>query len=195
MIAVINLIIFVSTLCVDIGYFRKDGQWDVKKGLSSFRFFTTLSNALSAIASLLMMICELGGSVPFPVWLLKYLGTAAVTVTLLTVFFFLGPTMEGGYKALLLPANNLYVHLIGPLLAIISFCFFEKGEMSFGLSLTGILPVLAYGCLYLYKIMYEKEDKRWEDFYGFNRGGKWKISFAAMMAGTFLVCMGIKMLG
>ncbi len=193
--AVINLIIFVSTLCVIIGYFRKDGHWDRKKGAASFRFFTCLSNVLCAIASLLMLVFELGGSVPFPVWLLKYLGTVSVTVTFLTVMFFLGPTMEGGYRALLLPADNFYMHLAGPLLAIISFCFFEKGELGFGLSLTGILPVLAYGCLYLYKILYEKEEKRWEDFYGFNRGGNWKISFAAMMAGTFLICMLVRVIG
>ena len=26
---------------------------------------------------------------------------------------------------------------------------------------------------------------------GFNRGGKWPLAFAAMLAGTFLICLGI----
>ena len=58
-------------------------------------------------------------------------------------------------------------------------------------ALIGILPVLLYGILYLYRILYAPPEKRWEDFYGFNRKGKWQISFAAMAAGTFLVCMAL----
>ena len=63
--------------------------------------------------------------------------------------------------------------------------------MSFSQSLWGLLPVVLYGPLYLYRILYAPEGKRWEDFYGFNKSGKWPISFAAMLAGTFLICMGI----
>ena len=69
--------------------------WGVKKTdpwTRLFRYFTTLSNVLCAIASLIVVICELCGALPFWVLLLKYVGTAAVTVTMLTVFLFLGPT-------------------------------------------------------------------------------------------------------
>ena len=42
------------------------------------------------------------GEVPEWVWLLKYAGTAAVTVTMLTVFLFLAPSVgEGWVKTLL----------------------------------------------------------------------------------------------
>ena len=67
----------------------------------------------------------------------------------------------------------------------------EKQGMSFGVSLFGLLPVLLYGPLYLYKTVYAPEDKRWDDFYAFNKTGKWPISFAAMFTGTFLICLGI----
>ena len=63
--------------------------------------------------------------------------------------------------------------------------------MRFSLALTGLLPVVLYGPLYLYKILYAPEGKRWDDFYGFNKSGKWPAAFAAMLAGTFLICMGI----
>ena len=37
-------------------------------------------------------------------------------------------------------------------------------------------------------------DKRWEDFYGFNKGGKWPISLALMLLGSFLICMALLLL-
>ena len=54
-----------------------------------------------------------------------------------------------------------------------------------------MVPVVLYGPFYLYKILYAPEKKRWDDFYGFNKQGKWPVAFAAMVAGTFAICMGI----
>ena len=97
---------------------------------------------------------------------------------------FLIPTM--GYKSQM-EGIGFFVHLIGPLLALYSFCFLECFyPLSFRVSLLAILPVLLYGLVYLVKVVFRN---RWEDFYGFNRGGKWKISFMAMMIGGFLVGM------
>ena len=111
---------------------------------------------------------------------------------MMTVLLFLGPTM-GGYRKLL-SKENLYLHLIGPLLAIISFCFCERGRMGIRTSLWGLAPVIAYGLLYLYKIRYAPEDRRWEDFYGFNRNGNLPVSFAAMVVGTVVICMILRIL-
>ena len=61
--------------------------------------------------------------------------------------------------------------------------------MSFSIALLGMLPVILYGFLYLYKVVFSPEDKRWDDFYGYNKGGKWPIAFALMMIGAFVVCM------
>ena len=151
------------------------------------RFFTVLSNLFCAGAALLM--CH------FPysrgVWMLKYAGTTAVTVTMLTVFLFLAPSMGKGGLAKLLKGADLFMHLITPLLALVSFCVFEKRGMSFGTALFGMISVILYGPWYLYRVVYAPEEKRWEDFYGFNKGGKWPVSFAMMAAGTFLICMGL----
>ena len=81
--------------------------------------------------------------------------------------------------------------LITPLLALVSFCVFEKRGMTFCQSLWGMLPVVLYGPVYLYKILFALPEKRWDDFYGFNKQGKWPIAFAGMVLGTFLICMGI----
>ena len=57
--------------------------------------------------------------------------------------------------------------------------------------LLGLIPVIAYGLLYLYKVIYAPEEKRWPDFYGFNRNGKWKISFICMAAAAFLISLAL----
>lgn len=181
---VINILIFVITAISFLFCFRKDGRWDLRAGKKSLRFFTILSNLFCAVSALLWVL-----SSSYWAWLLKYVGTVAVTVTLLTVIFFLGPNM--GYKPLF-SGKDLYLHLCGPLLAIVSFCFMEcQFALSFSLSLLGILPVIIYGFVYLVEVVILKN---WEDFYGYNKDGKWKKSMAAMFAGGFAVCMLIRIL-
>ena len=87
----INILIFVITAISLLFCFRKEGRWDLQKGLKSLRFFTILSNLFCAVSALLLVLSSSQWA-----WLLKYVGTVAVTVTLLTVMFFLGPNM--GYK-------------------------------------------------------------------------------------------------
>ena len=179
----INALIFIITLYLVLRDIRSDGHFDGQKIRIAFRFFTELSNVFCAVTALFM--CLLPGT--SWTWLLKYIGTAAVTVTLLTVFLFLGPS-TGNLKALL-TGNGLFMHLITPLLAIISFSFFEKRGMSFSTALLGMLPVILYGILYLYKVVFSPESSRWDDFYGYNKGGKWPVAFASMMLVAFIVCM------
>lgn len=157
------------------------------------RYFTVQSNVLCAAASLMVVIFRIIGVMPEWVLVLNYVGTTAVMVTLLTVLFFLGPSM-GGYKDLL-SGGDFYLHLICPLLALISYLMVDRVDVGFIMVLYGILPVILYGLLYLYKVILDAEDRRWEDFYGFNRGGKWPVSMAAMFAGTFLVSLGLWLLG
>ncbi len=178
----LNATIFIVTLILTLRLFRKDGIWRLSHGAAAFRFFTVLSNVFCAAAALMMCFAS---SRPW-VWTLKYMGTAAVTVTMLTVFVFLGPNM--GYKKLL-TGRELFMHLLTPLLAILSFFCFEKRAMTFETALTGILPLLLYSLLYLYKVLLAPEERRWEDFYGFNKGGKWPLSLTAMLTGGFIVCM------
>lgn len=184
---ILNAAIFGITLFIVVfRFFRKDRKWDPQRGRSAMRFFTAQSNVLCAVSALLMCF--------FPqsrgIWLLKYIGTAAVTVTMLTVFLFLAPSI-GKEWLVLLKGPDFFMHLITPLMALISFCALEKRGMDFGTCMLGLLPVVLYGPWYLYKIRFAPEGKRWEDFYGFNRGGKWPVSFAMMLLGTFLICLGI----
>ena len=183
---IINLLIFSTTAALVVQCFRREGRWDPARGRAAFRYFTVLSNALCALAALAMAVCQIRGRVSPAVLMFKYLGTASLSVTLATVLAFLGPTM--GYRELL-SGGNLYLHLLGPLLAIASFCFLEKDDMAFSSALAGLIPVALYGALYLYRVVFAPEGRRWDDFYGFNRGGRWPLAFAAMLAGTFGLCL------
>ena len=188
---IVNLVIFLVTALLVVRFFRKDGKWSTEQGRFAFRFYTCQSNELCAVTALLVAVFRLAGSLPLWVWMLKYIGTAAVTVTMLTVFLFLAPSVGKDWAKVLLRRGDLFMHLLTPLMALFSFCVLEKQGMTFPQSLLGMLPVVLYGPLYLYKILYAPPQERWDDFYGFNRGGKWPIAFAAMVAGTLLICLGI----
>ncbi len=179
-----NLFIFIVTAIITLRFFWKDGMLDVERGRTAFRYFTVQSNVLCGLSALL--ICLFPAS--HRAWLFKYMGTAAVTVTLLTVFLFLGPNM--GYGKLL-KGSDLFMHLITPLAAIVSFSVFEKRGMRFAESLLGMLPSIVYGLWYLYRVVLAPAEKRWEDFYGFNKGGKWPVYFVAMTVGEFVICLGL----
>ena len=173
-----NLVIAAAVVAAAMGHAKKA---PVKVIL---RFFTALSNLFCAAASLAVAVCRLAGNVPDAVLILKYVGTCAVTVTMLTVLLFLGPTL--GYKPLF-TGPDLWLHLICPVLAIISFLLWDKPDMPFVAVLLGMLPVPLYGLVYLYRVLRAPEERRWPDFYGFNRGGKWPLSYAAMTVGAAVV--------
>ncbi len=147
------------------------------------RYYTALSNLLCAAACLAVAITRLCGEVPPAVLILKYVGTAAVAVTFLTVMLFLGPFVYD-YK-FLLTGPDLWLHLVCPVLAIVSLLLCDKPDAPFGVVFLGVLPVPLYGAMYLYRVILAPPEKRWEDFYGFNRGGKWPLSLAIMVLGAF----------
>ena len=189
----INLLVFLAVFALTAGFSRKGGEWTPERLRKALCFFTCQSNLLCAVSCLLTAVFSISGNVPEWVWLLKYTGTAAVTVTMLTVFLFLAPSVGQDWVKKLLTgsAADLFMHLLVPVAALVSFCVFEKRGMGFLQALAGMLPVLLYGILYIRKTQFSPESKRWEDFYGFNRNGKMAVSAAGMLAGTFLVCMAL----
>lgn len=184
---ILNATSFIVTAVIVFLIVRKNHRQDPQRRKSPLRYFTMQSNILCAFSALLMCAFPRNDTV----WYLKYIGTAAVTITVLTVFLFLAPSSGKGGLIQLLKGWDLYLHLLNPLIALISFCVFEKRGMSFGCALLGMIPVALYGSWYLYKIRFAAEEKRWDDFYGFNKGGKWPVYLSGMMIGTFLMCMAL----
>ena len=149
------------------------------------RYFTALSNVFCGLTAIAVVICRICGVLPRAVLVLKYMGTVSVTVTLLTVLFFLVPTMKDIKR--LLTGPDLFLHLICPVLALVSYFAWDKPSAPWFVVILGILPLALYAALYIYKVLWAPEGKQWKDFYGFNRGGKWPLSLAAMLLGTLVI--------
>ena len=175
--------------------FTGSGNMRVNRGVI-FRYFTVDSNLLCAVSCVFSLIQSLRGRERWgkASMLFRYAGTAAVAVTLTTVLVFLGPLY--GYPAMF--ANwNLWLHLLGPVLAILSFVLLER-DGTFPEKkhlLLSLLPVVVYGAVYFAMVILLGEEKGgWPDFYGFNMGGRWYVSFAAMLAGTLLIGAALRKL-
>ena len=158
-----------------------------------FRFFTLQSNVFCALTCLVFACFEIAGVVPEAVYILKFTGTVAVMVTFLTVMLFLGPVVHS-YKEMFV-GPDLFLHLICPLAALVAYIFPDRTRMSPWAVFFGVLPVILYGILYLKKVVFTKGENAWEDFYGFNKDGKWKISFVLMIAATALLSFLMYTLG
>ena len=170
------------------------GNMDIG-GAGCFRFFTNDSNILCGLISLSMIPFNIRGirtgkpSIPRAMTILKFIGTAAVTLTQTVVVIFLGPTQ--GY-AKMFSGVGLELHLLCPLLAIVCFCFFERDcDLSRGDMLFALIPTFLYGTVYLVLVVFAGI---WEDFYGFNIGGFWPVSYIALHLLTFLLAILLRRL-
>ncbi len=199
---VCNLIILACTALSILGFLTVGGSGNMAViGKRAFNYFTVDSNILCALSCAVVIVFNIAALVKskafvLPKWamLFKFIGTSAVTVTFLTVMFFLGPLM--GYDSMF-SGNNLYMHLTSPVFAIFSFILFEYSpELTGKKSLLGILPTLIYGAVYLYMVVILGPDNGgWYDFYGFNMTGMWYISMIGMLAGTFVITLAIRAAG
>lgn len=171
-----------------------DGNMEVT-GFKCFRYFTVLSNVLVSVMSVIFAIYNIKflksgiSNIPSIPLLCKFIGTVSVTVTFLTVLFFLGPTL--GYS-LMFEGVNLFLHAIVPIMAIISFVMFEVNKkLLVKQCLFGLIPTIIYSIVYVIMVVFIKE---WEDFYGFTFGGKLylaPVSLVMMYIATLLFSFGL----
>ena len=123
-------------------------------GFSSLVYYTLDSNVFLAVAALIYcgnLFPVLFGwkkAIPGTVRKLKYIATAAISITFFVVLFvlpFYYDSYFAGLRTLLFSGSNLYLHLLSPLCAIASFlCFDPVSERSKALPFLSILPMLAY---------------------------------------------------
>lgn len=200
---ILALIINIAIVLLTVNAFLifRHNQEEMHPGKTKFHFFiyfTSDSNILNGICSLililflLMMLCGNGISIPFWVYALHFIGTCAVMVTCATVILFLGPI--AGYKKMY-TGSDLYLHLICPVLSLVSIVILSTGyigEIPFYMTFLGIIPTVIYGILYIILVLLVGPEKGgWEDFYTFNRGGKWYISASLMIVGSYLISLGL----
>lgn len=191
--ALCNLAVIAAVAWAVARRFSKpeDGGSRFLHGVRGFRFFTTDSNLLAALACLCVLPFSLrgvsGGGYEVPAFArtAKYIGVCAVTLTFLTVVCFLAPTQ--GWLPMF-SGPNLWLHLLCPLLCTLSFLLFESQEViGFPVTFAALIPIALYGAVYLYAVVVQA---RWEDFYGFNRSGRWYVALPVMLSVSYLICLG-----
>lgn len=179
-----------------VGFFTVGGQGNMEViGFSCFRYFTVLSNVLVAITSLVVLFFNVKHvkngikNLPHVALLVKFVGTVSVTVTFLTVVFFLGPTL--GYLAMF-EGVNMILHAIVPIVAIISLTVLEVNKpFTAKQSWLGLIPTVLYSIVYVVMVIFVKG---WQDFYGFTFGGKLylaPVSLVVMYLATMLFSVGL----
>ena len=190
--AAVNVMIVLFTAYGMSLFFTVGGSGNMAvMDVQCFRYFTVDSNLLAALASLLLLIGQIGslrtGRAPAR-WLaaLKHAGTTAVGVTFFTVFCFLGTLY--GYRSMI-EGVSLYMHLLTPVLAMAGSCLLEpEPPLPFRTVFLGLIPTALYGFVYIPMVVFRKQ---WQDFYGFNMGGRWILSCVLMAAVTFLISLGL----
>lgn len=172
---------------------------DFVAGLKTFKYFTNNSNIFSALASIGIVVCDIlilkkkREDIHIIALLFKEMAAVSVAVTLLVVMCFIGP-IEGYYN-FLIKDKGMCLHLICPLMTILSYIFLEysneKKKNIFFYSIFAMIPVAVYGTFYA---VFVAITGVWEDFYGFNTNGMIALSYNLILLGSYLLSLGITFL-
>ena len=149
-------------------------------GLSAFQFFTVDSNLFLGVASILVAIYELllikgkVKDIPRFVYLIKFAAVVSTTLTFLMVVTVLCPMLGSDWWKLYMN-NNLFFHLLCPLIGLVGFVFFERfSPFKFKETLWGLLPMVVYSIYYMINVLthFDGGPVPYEyDWYGFAQGG------------------------
>lgn len=131
---------------------------------TTFKFYTTDSNILLIIASIIMVIyislLWKGKIKKLPQWvtIFKLIATATVTLTMFITVFFLTPIsiygISSGQSAFppetLYLGSNMLFHIVCPSVAIVTYLLFEDGKnIKLAKTTYSLIPTLAYGVFYM----------------------------------------------
>ena len=177
---IIVIMVLIGTISMVTGFkFMASIEVLTSTGMHAFKYFTVLSNILVGLASLILLIYEylLNNKrikkIPKYAFLLKYMGTVAVSLTFLVTLFYLSPSLGSKFWFLYQNANLIF-HFLVPVLSFISFCFFEKAELSFKYTFYSLLPTFLYGIYYTINALIHMEEGIVAieyDWYGFVKSG------------------------
>ena len=190
----LNIAVVIATASIVASYFFYSRNPLVKSGFDSFQFFTTDSNVLAALSSLVMIPYEVQimrgkrKKLPHAAIVFKYIGMTSVMLTFLTVMVLLMPTYGAVFTLL---GTTFYMHLTGPLTALATFLFLETdSKIKLPETVLAIIPSLLYGAVYLTQVVFIGEKNGgWSDFYTFTRGGYWYIAMVVIIGVSYLIAV------
>ena len=184
------IVVFVAfCLVCDIIDFEFMGHIDTpvvtdSTGLHCFKFFTIQSNVFVGLSALFFVIYYIslarGNTLLLPRWIFvfKLAATVGVMITFTTVVCFLAPmsgTADVNGWTLIYANTNLFLHTVVPLLAFVSFAFFENRlDIKEKHIYWGLVHIVLYSIFYVTNISLHIEDGHvslYYDFYGFGQAG------------------------
>lgn len=196
---ILNIIIF---FCLIIGlilqlYSDITSDSSLLKMLAyNFKHYTELSNLFMGICALVYAInlwnsVKRKNEIPKSLKIIKLLCTTGVTLTFLTVVFYLVPLM-GSKWLLLFTGSQLFFHLIIPVLSIITIIFFEDNKVDSKYTWYNLIPVILYGIFYMIVALTHQVDGHIDieyDWYLFmSHGITWGIlSFVIMIIFNMII--------
>ena len=146
-----------------------------ERGWLTFAFYTTLSNVMTFLSSLVLLIACAGGwmfdasghAAGLPV-LLRCLASCMMLMTFITTAFVLVPL--GGSAKKLLFTEGLLHHLVCPVLCVLSYVLFEPHARG----AAWLLPVLVTFCygMLMFRLNYKRRIDGPYPFFRVHRQGK-----------------------
>ena len=147
-------------------------------GLGYFKAYTIDTNVINGFIALMMAtfnlynLIEDKDELPRFLVVAQLVSTVGVTVTMMTVIFFLSPMQYmafGGFIWLFLK-DMFFFHFFNPVLSIVNFVILDKRyKLNKKEIMSGIITTVVYSFVYAYNVLISK---KWSDFYGFTFGGK-----------------------
>ncbi len=176
---IINALIFLITVGIFVSYFFEEPNILIRNGFESLRYFTTDSNVLAALISLVIVVCDILilkkkiSTLPTAVILLKFVSTVCVMVTFSVTVCYLLPI----YGPFVIGKSLFIVHVSTPLMAFFSFLLLENTRrIRIGEMFLPLIPILIYGAVYYYATQILGEaNGGWRDFYAFGRSGNFLL--------------------
>lgn len=169
--SIVALAACIVTLGFSVGAITGSVVRYVRQGWSLavlFRYFTTLSNILTALASSFIIPYAVSGIArkhfAYPKWLsmMHYSGTVCTTITMcfsMTFILAVNPVLAiGGY--------NFFLHVICPTAVLVSYMMVESSqELTPKETVRCMIPFFAYSLVYMFMVIILEV---WDDFYMFN---------------------------
>lgn len=187
-ITVVGILIYVLKI------YLVGGSGYSPRGISAFKFYTTDSNVLYALTCLitipfnLLTIIKKENRIPKWVTTMRLYSTTTVAVTFFVVILLLGPFNPKGWEPLF-TGMPFYLHLVVPLIAMVSFIAFDLyNDIDFKHCYYNLIPTGIYAIFYMIWVLGLKQ----EDHYMFFKFGGWATT--GIFLGIFGLAFGMGVL-
>lgn len=120
---ILNILLVIFEIIGLIMYMNNNPYFD-------FSYYTQDSNLFALIIGIIYLICLLTHKENKIVSVLKYISVLSLSVTFLVVIFILAPMYNFAYGWMLFHGDLIFFHNLCPIIAFISFIFFEEHNIS-----------------------------------------------------------------